>query len=63
MDGFNANKKVKEKIFSNCADQHSWLKTTKTTLEKEKLKKIKKKKRNLLEAYQEASRIEGKLEN
>ena len=36
MDGFNVNKKVKEKIFSNCADQHSWLKTTKTTLEKEK---------------------------
>ena len=30
MDGFNVNKKVKEKIFSNCADQHSWLKTTKT---------------------------------
>lgn len=36
MDGYKVNKKVKEKVFSNCADQDSWLKTTKTTLEKEK---------------------------
>ena len=29
MGGYKVNKKVKEKVFSNCADQDSWLETTK----------------------------------